>query len=44
MMRPSKSTKDMDLKSLKKKTRAKALQQAVPEKSFREVQISWDGN
>lgn len=32
LMRPSKSTKDMELKSLKKNIRAKALQQDVPEK------------
>lgn len=44
LIRPSKSTKDMDLKSLKKNTRAKDLLPAVPGKSSSAVPISWAGN
>lgn len=44
LMRPSKSTKDMELKSLKKNTRAKDLLPAVPGKSSSAVPISWAGN
>lgn len=43
-MRPSKSTKDMELKSLKKNIKVKDLLQDVQEKSLKEVQINWAGN
>jgi len=42
-MRPSKSTKDMELKSLKKNTRAKALPPAVQEKSLSGSGTAWIG-
>ena len=44
LMRPSKSTKDMELKSLKKNTRARDLPQDVPEKSFSAEPICSAGN
>ena len=44
LMRPSKSAKDMELKSLKKNIKAKALRQAAPEKSLKEVPGRWDGS
>ena len=42
-MRPSKSTKDMELSSLKKKFRTRGLPQAVPAISSRRERISWAG-
>ena len=44
LMRPSKSTKDMELKSLKKNIKAKDLLRDVQEKSLKEVQSNWAGN
>lgn len=44
LMRPSKSTKDMEIKSLKKNIRAKVLRQDVPERSSSAGQSSLDGN
>ena len=44
LMRPSKSTKDMELKSLKKNIRAKVLLQDAHVRSLNAGQNSWAGN
>ena len=44
LMRPSKSTKDMELKSLKRNIRAKVLQQAVQERLLNVVHNCSAGN
>ena len=43
LMRPSKSTLDLELKSVKKKYRRSTLPRAVPVRSFSAVQICWAG-
>lgn len=43
LMRPSKSTKDMELKSLKKKYKSKGFAAGCSREVIHVVLISWDG-